>query len=91
MDHFLNRQFLICDFITFFHLVNIGAREGEIQDWFQPEAACSHVKILRSRKDNRPNGEAIAEFATKDDALNAMKKNKEYMGERFVILTPINF
>ena len=77
--------------LLFGSVCNAGAREGEIQDWFKPEAVCSFVKILRSRKDNRPNGEAIAEFATKDDALNAMKKNKEYMGERFVILTPMNF
>ena len=67
------------------------AKETEIQDWFQPEANCVQVKILRSRKDNRPNGEAIADFANKDEASNAMKKNKDYMGDRFVILTPINF
>jgi RNA recognition motif-containing protein len=59
----------------------------EIQDWFRPEAECVHVKVLLNRE-GRPSGEALAAFETEDEAEKAMIKNKEYMGERFVILTP---
>merc|ERR1711956_12336 len=64
------------------------ARNEEIVDWFSPKAECMRVKILKNR-DNRPSGEAIAEFASKESAEAAMKMNKEYLGERFVVLTPI--
>jgi len=66
------------------------ARNEEIVDWFSPKAECMRVKILKNR-DNRPSGEAIAEFASKESAEAAMKMNKEYLGERFVVLTPIDF
>jgi len=59
----------------------------EIQDWFHPEADCAHVKILLNRE-GRPSGEALASFETEQEAERAMVKNKEYLGERFVILTP---
>ena len=39
----------------------------------------------------RPSGEAIAEFSSKESAEAAMKMNKEYLGERFVVLTAIDF
>ena len=39
----------------------------------------------------RPSGEAVAEFETEDDARAAMAKNREYMGERFIVLTPQGF
>lgn len=65
-------------------------REPEIKDWFSTVAECQRVKILKNRE-NRPSGEAIAEFATKEDALEAMKLNKEYLGERFVVLTALDF
>ena len=39
----------------------------------------------------RPSGEAIAEFSSKVEAEAAMKMNKEYLGERFVVLTAIDF
>jgi len=58
----------------------------EIQDWFRPEADCAHVKILLNRE-GRPSGEALASFETEQEAERAMVKNKEYLGERFVILT----
>ncbi len=58
----------------------------EIQDWFRPEAECVHVKVLMNRE-GRPSGEALASFETEEEADKAMQKNKEYMGERFVILT----
>ena len=65
-------------------------REPEIKDWFSQVADCHRVKILKNRE-NRPSGEAIAEFATKEDAQEAMKLNKEYLGERFVVLTSLDF
>jgi len=65
-------------------------RAPEIVDWFSPKAECQRVKILKTR-DNRPSGEAIAEFSTKEAVEEAMKMNKEYLGERFVILTSLDF
>jgi len=65
-------------------------REPEIKDWFSSKADCLRVKILKNRE-NRPSGEAIAEFASKEDAQEAMKLNKEYLGERFVVLTALDF
>jgi len=65
-------------------------REAEIKDWFSPVADCQHVKILKNRE-NRPSGEAIAKFATEEDAQEAMKLNGEYLGERFVVLTILDF
>lgn len=65
-------------------------REPEIIDWFSPHATCTKVRILRSSRDGRPSGEAIATFANQEDANEAMKMNKEYLGERFVILTMLH-
>lgn len=59
---------------------------NEIMDWFRPEAECAHVRIIMNRE-GRPSGEAIAEFASKEEADQAMTKNRKYMGQRFVILT----
>ena len=63
------------------------ARVDEIKDWFEPDAVCSHVRILMNRE-GRPSGEAIAEFATREDADLAMGKNRQHLGNRYVILTP---
>lgn len=63
------------------------ASTKEIREWFQPEAECVHVKIMMNRE-GRPSGEALAEFESQEMAEKAMVKNKQYMGERFVILTP---
>lgn len=65
-------------------------REAEIIDWFSPIAQCTKVRLLRSSRDGRPSGEAIATFANQEDAKEAMKMNKEYLGERFVILTMLH-
>ena len=43
------------------------ATADEIADWFQPEAHCLNARILKNR-DNRPSGEAFAEFETEDEA-----------------------
>lgn len=66
------------------------AKVQEIKDFFGEDAEVVRIKILKTR-DNRPSGEAIAEFATKDAAVNAMKKDKEYLGDRFVKLTRMGF
>lgn len=66
------------------------ASVDDIIDWFRPEADCVYARILRNR-DNRPSGEAVAEFASEDEAKNAMTKNRAYMGDRFVVLTPQGF
>ncbi len=58
----------------------------DIIDWFRPESECAHVRILMNR-DGRPSGEALAEFDTRDLAEQAMTKNRQYMRDRFVILT----
>jgi len=63
-------------------------RETEIVEWFS--LPCTRVKILMNR-DNRPSGEAIAEFPNKDVADSAMKMNKQYLGDRYVVLTPLDF
>ena len=65
-------------------------RVPEIIDWFAPVIDINRVRLLKNRE-NRPSGEAIADFATLEAAKEAMKKDKEYIGDRFVILTPINF
>ena len=39
----------------------------------------------------RPSGEAVAEFDTEEEARSAMAKNREYMGERFIVLTTQGF
>lgn len=57
----------------------------EITEWFNP-AECVHVRILKNRE-GRPSGEAFAEFETEEMAERAMEKNREYLGDRFVILT----
>jgi len=62
----------------------------EIIDFFSTHADCTKARILNNR-DNRPSGKAIAEFASKEEVLNAMKLNKEYIGDRFVVLTPMDF
>lgn len=59
--------------------------EKEIIEWFSP-VFCTRARILKTR-DNKPTGEAIAEFNNEEDANNAMKKNKKYLGDRFVVLT----
>ena len=64
-------------------------RVPEIVDWFAP-VPVGRVRLLKNR-DNRPSGEALAEFATLEEAKDALKKDKEYIGDRFVILTPTNF
>ncbi len=58
----------------------------DIMDWFQPEAECVHVRIIMNR-DGRPSGEALAEFDSVEQADQAMTKNRQYMRDRFVILT----
>lgn len=57
----------------------------EIKEWFNPEATCSHARLLMNR-DGRPSGEAVAEFATQEEADQALTKNRQNLGSRYVIL-----
>ena len=43
------------------------ANVEDIVDWFLPEARCTGAQILKNR-DNRPSGEAIAEFDNEEEA-----------------------
>ena len=52
---------------------------------------CLTLLIFQYNLYFRPSGEAVAEFETEDDARAAMAKNREYMGERFIVLTPQGF
>ena len=52
---------------------------------------CLTILIFHYNFYFRPSGEAVAEFETEDDARAAMAKNREYMGERFIVLTPQGF
>ena len=52
---------------------------------FQP-INCASVRVILNRE-GRPSGDAIAEFETDDDVEEAMKKNREHLGSRFVVLT----
>jgi hypothetical protein len=38
-------------------------------------------------RDGRPSGDAIAEFETEEAMEEAMKKDREHLGTRFVVLT----
>lgn len=62
------------------------ATEDEIIDWFSPVAKCVGVRILKNRE-NRPSGEAFAEFEAEEDAKAALEKNRNYLGDRFVVLS----
>jgi len=53
---------------------------------FRPESECAHVRVLLNRE-GRPSGEALAEFETEELAEAALTKNRQYMRDRFVILT----
>ena len=63
-----------------------NAAEEEVMSFFEPVAKCTHVTILKNRT-GRPSGEAIAAFATKEDAESAMSKNRDYLGSRYVVLS----
>lgn len=45
----------------------------------------SNIIITRGR-DGRPTGEGEVDFATHDDALKGMEKDKKYMGKRYLEL-----
>ena len=47
---------------------------------------CQSVCVILNR-DGRPSGDAIAEFATEEELEEAMKKDRENLGSRFIVLT----
>merc|ERR1712018_970176 len=64
------------------------ASEKEMKDFFLPEAKCVSVKVILNR-DGRPSGNAIASFESKEEVEAAMKKYREHLGSRFIILTRV--
>ena len=62
------------------------ASEVEIKQFFSDVAKCTNVNLIKN-PDGRASGDAIAEFATEQDAENALKKNREHIGNRFIILS----
>jgi len=60
------------------------ATEQEMKDFFLP-VKCQSIKVLLNR-DLRPSGEAIASFEDEDALKQAMTKDREHLGSRFVIL-----
>jgi RNA recognition motif-containing protein len=62
------------------------ASEKEMRDFFLPEAKCVSVKVILNR-DGRPSGDAIAAFEGQEEVESAMKKDREHLGTRFIVLS----
>ena len=62
------------------------ATEKEMKEFFLPEAKCLSVKVILNR-DGRPSGDAIASFEDKEAVEAALKKDREHLGSRFVVLS----
>ena len=62
------------------------ASEKEMRDFFLPEAKCVSVKVILNR-DGRPSGDAIAAFEGQEEVEAAMKKDREHLGTRFIVLS----
>ena len=62
------------------------ATEKEMKEFFLPEAKCLSVKVILN-KDGRPSGDAIASFEDKETVEAALKKDREHLGSRFVVLS----
>ncbi|KAL7676581.1 hypothetical protein ACOME3_002831 [Neoechinorhynchus agilis] len=59
--------------------------EEELNDFFRP---LKPIRVqIRFDGRGRPTGEAIAEFKSHDEACEAMKYDKRYIGQRYVDLT----
>ena len=56
----------------------------QIERFFAPLVPCDVEMCLND--DGRPSGQARVSFETTEDARQAMKKNKDYIGERYVEL-----
>ncbi|GAX83059.1 hypothetical protein CEUSTIGMA_g10485.t1 [Chlamydomonas eustigma] len=61
-----------------------SATEGQIRDFFKEQSIKSVRFVLEP--DGRPSGLAFAEFETREDAVKALTKNGDFLGERYVRL-----
>lgn len=61
-----------------------SATEEQIREFFR-DFSVTRVAFVYE-PDGRPSGLAFAEFATKEDAIQALSKNGEYLGSRYVRL-----
>ena len=66
------------------NIIFYRATEQEMKDFFLP-VQCQSIKVLLNR-DLRPSGEAIASFEDEEALKQAMTKDREHLGSRFVIL-----
>ncbi|XP_054717646.1 heterogeneous nuclear ribonucleoprotein H-like isoform X2 [Uloborus diversus] len=62
------------------------AIEQDIYDFFRPLNICPVNVRLRNDRSGRPSGEADVEFATHEDAVKAMTKDKANMQHRYIEL-----
>merc|ERR1711962_738843 len=58
--------------------------EDDIYKFFAPHQPCA-VRILRADA-GKPKGECDVDFKTHDEAKNAMEKNKQHIGKRYIEL-----
>ncbi|VDL84833.1 unnamed protein product, partial [Nippostrongylus brasiliensis] len=66
--------------------VPFRAIEADIYDFFEPIRP-THVEIIHEAS-GRPSGEARVEFSSRKDYDEALLKDKQYMGPRYVELFP---
>ncbi|VDM72571.1 unnamed protein product [Strongylus vulgaris] len=66
--------------------VPFRAIEADIYDFFNPIRP-AHVEIIHEAS-GRPSGEARVEFSSRKDYDDALLKDKQYMGPRYVELFP---
>jgi len=71
------------------HGLPYEATESDIVEFFRPVAACTNVRLLQNRN-GLASGDAIANFASREDADAALGKNREYIGSRYVTLSLYN-
>jgi len=71
------------------HGLPYDATETDIVEFFKSVAPCTNVRILQNRN-GMASGDAIASFASKDDADAALTRNREYIGSRYVTLSLYN-
>jgi heterogeneous nuclear ribonucleoprotein F/H len=66
--------------------VPFRATEQELKDFFKGVDEPIRVKVILNR-DGRPSGDALAEFDSEEAVENALSKDRECMGSRYVVVT----